>query len=290
MNTIHAKAFAKINLTLDVLGKMSDGYHEMLMVMQSVSLCDDIDIRLTDDGLFSARTNLSFLPEDSRNIAVKAAELFFSRIGDGKTGAELTIQKHIPVCAGLAGGSSDAAAVLLALNKHTGAGMGREELLELAGRLGSDVPFCLTGGTALAEGRGEILTKLPPMPECSVIIAKPSFGVSTAELFGRLRCGDIKCRPDTAGMTEALRSRDFYGIARRCFNIFEEILPREYAEVFEIKNALLDGGAAGVCMSGTGPSVFGLFPNGFNAEAAAEKIRKTVDNVFVCEPANGVDL
>ena len=179
MKSITEKAYAKINISLDVTGRRPDGYHEMLMVMQSVTLCDDVTITLTESAGSHAECNLHFVPGDERNLAVRAANRFFERVGIENTGAHIVIKKDIPVGAGMAGGSTDAAAVLRGLNKLTGANLSSPELHELAAEIGSDVAFCIAGGTQLASGRGEVLSPLPPLPDCSIVICKPDFSIST---------------------------------------------------------------------------------------------------------------
>ena len=278
-------ARAKINLSLDVIGTRPDGYHEMRMVMQLVSLHDEITIRLRDDGQFHARSGLRYLPGDERNLAVRAAKLFFRERGLEGLGADITLKKSIPVGAGLGGGSADAAGVLRALALLTGERVTGEELEKMGESLGSDVPFCLRGGTALAEGRGEALTDLPPLPDCSIVIAKPAFSISTPELFAELDKSSLRCHPDTPGLLAALEQGDLPGLARRMYNVFEDVLPRRYQAVFTLKDRLLDGGALGVCMSGTGSAVFGLFADRDQAERAKESLAELCRDRFVTEPA-----
>jgi 4-diphosphocytidyl-2-C-methyl-D-erythritol kinase len=285
MSAIEVKANAKINLSLDVVRKRPDGYHDLKMIMQSVTLCDDIRIELNNRREFAARSNLRYLPGDERNLAVKAARAFFDFTGDGKAGAFIGISKRIPVCAGLGGGSSDAAAVLKGLNDLTGAGLALNKLSEIALTLGSDVPFCLAGGTALAEGRGEILTPLGDFPRCHIVIAKPDFPIPTPELFARLDCGAIKCRPDTDGQLLAINAGDLAEAGRRCFNVFESVLPRVYGEVREIERELLDNGARCACMSGTGPSVFGIFLTEADARSALDAVSGGKRKAFLCKPS-----
>ena len=263
------KALAKLNLTLDVLGKRPDGYHDLRMVMQSVTLCDDLELTETAEGAPRARTNLNYLPSGEKNLAVSAALRFWEAMGRSPRGLEISIQKRIPVCAGLAGGSSDAAAVLRALNRMEGEPFTREELAHIGERVGSDVPYCVLGCTALAEGRGERLTSLPPLPHCWVAECKPDFPVSTPELFGRIDAVKMRRRPDTAGVLAAVAAGDLPGVARRLYNVFEDALPeRQGAKVAEIKNVMIQRGALGATMSGSGPTVFGLF----NEESAARRV------------------
>ena len=191
---LHVKAYAKLNLGLDVTGRLEDGYHEVLTVMQSISLCDDISVRLNGDVSITAKTNLHYLPEGDKNIAVRAAKLFFEETKIPLSGGTIELQKHIPVCAGMGGGSTDGAAVLRALNEGFSVGLSRKRLEEMALKLGSDVPFCIAGGTALCKGRGEIMTELPELPHCWTVICKPPFPISTPELFKAIDCAVIKNR------------------------------------------------------------------------------------------------
>lgn len=284
------KAYAKLNLTLDVLGTLPDGYHEMKMVMQSVSLCDDVFIALNDSGKVTMESNFGFLPCDGRNIAVKAAQRFFAKAGLGSVGAHIRLQKRIPVGAGMAGGSTDAAAVLRALNRLCGTGFSREELEELGGALGSDVPFCIAGGTRLATGRGEVLSPLPPMPDCGLVICKPRFSIKTPELFARIDSRSSRIHPDTDGMIAALDAQDVQGIARRMYNVFEDVLPRRCGEVGVIKSRLLDAGALGAVMTGTGSAVFGIFGDPAAAEMAAVQLGAHYRECFAAQPADTLDV
>lgn len=284
MSSVEVKAYAKINISLDVLSKLEDGYHEMLMVMQSVGLCDDIRITLNDTGRFESRSNLSYLPDDGRNLAVRAAKLFLDAAGMPDTGAMIEIQKRIPVCAGLGGGSADAAAVLRALNSHTGAGFSREALEKLGETLGSDVPFCVAGGTAIARGRGEKLKPLPPLPTCHIVICMPDFTISTPALFNSFDCGRTRNRPDTEGLVRAIEGGDLQGAARRMYNVFEDVLPRNRGEVSALKGKLLEYGALGAAMSGTGPAVFGLFGGADKAEAAYYALSGSGVRRFLTKP------
>lgn len=282
MASITVEAPAKINLTLDVLGKRADGYHEMKMVMQSVSLADTLVLTLEPgDGIFLS-TNLGFLPADQRNLAVAAAACFQEATGVKIGKLCIDLKKRIPVCAGTAGGSSDAAAVLRGLNELLGTGLTIKELAKIGESVGSDVPYCVLGGTALAEGRGEILTPLPVLPGCWVVLAKPNFPVSTPEYFARLDGQRVRCHPDTAGVVAALEAKDLPGVARRLFNVFEEVLtPRRRNQVEELKQVMLHHGALGACMSGTGPTVFGLFEERKPAEEACAAVKELCRDVFL---------
>ncbi len=277
-------ASAKINLTLDILRKREDGYHDLQMVMQSVSLADELTVTPARGGAGTAVADLHFLPTGGKNLAQIAAAAFRAATGLGGE-VDVSIRKHVPVCAGLAGGSADAAAVLHAMNELAGAGLSRPELAQIGERVGSDVPFCVLGGTALAEGRGERLTPPPPLPPCHIVICKPPFSISTPQLFGRVNVRKIVRRPDTAGVAAALEAGDLAGVARRMYNVFEDVLePRRLAEINEIKSVLIDCGALGASMSGSGPSVFGLFEDEARARDACGRLRESYRDVFLCAP------
>ncbi|MGN1001291.1 MAG: 4-(cytidine 5'-diphospho)-2-C-methyl-D-erythritol kinase [Oscillospiraceae bacterium] len=284
MKELCVKAYAKLNLSLDVLGAMGNGYHEMRMVMQSVTLADDVSIRLTDSGTVALRTNLGFLPNDERNIAAKAARLFFAEAGMEGAGAEIRLHKRVPVGAGLGGGSSDAAAVLRGLNEMTGTGFSREKLERLGARLGSDVPFCVAGGTQLASGRGDELRDLPPLPDCPIVICKPPFPIQTPALFACIDSRRSRIHPDTEGLLAALDGGDLVGLARRMYNVFEDVLPRRCAEIGQIKSRFLDLGALGTVMSGTGSAVFALFDSEALAEQARAELGRSYRECFLTRP------
>ena len=278
-------ANAKINLTLDILRKREDGYHDLQMVMQSVTLADELTVTPAQGEEGAASSNLHFLPTGGKNLAQMAAAAFRDAAGLGGE-VDVSIRKRIPVCAGLAGGSADAAAVLAAMNRLTGAGLSLEELARIGERVGSDVPFCVLGGAALAEGRGELLTPLPALPPCRIVICKPPFSISTPQLFSRVNVRKIVRRPDTSGVVAALEAGDLTEVARRLYNVFEDVLePRRQAEINEIKAALIDCGALGASMSGSGPSVFGLFADEARAQDACGRLLKSYRDVFLCAPA-----
>ena len=274
MDTINEKAYAKLNISLDVSKPREDGYHDMVMVMQTVTLYDDITIQLLDSGSVTASSNLRYIPGDDRNLAVKAAKLFLKKTGREQFGAKIHIQKRIPVGAGMAGGSSDAAAVLRGLNTAFKDKLGRKELMKLAGETGSDVAFCLLGGTALAEGRGEILTPLRPFPGCFFVICKPEYSVSTPELFQALDRMKIRVHPDTQGLLQAVETADLKQICRRMYNVFEDVPDRRMKTIAEIKRKLMNAGAQGAVMTGTGSAVFGIFRDENKAERTAEGLGK----------------
>lgn len=287
-NEIELRACAKLNLSLDVTGKRPDGYHEMKMVMASVSLCDELTLRLTDDGAVRASCNLPYVPADESNLACRAARLLLDRTGHPELGAALDIRKRIPVGAGMAGGSTDAAAVLRGLNGLLGAPLDDAALSALGGELGSDVPYCLFGGAALATGRGDELSPLPPVPDCAVVVCKPYFPISTPMLFSRLDLKRIRCRPDTEALCAALADGDLPRLARRMYNVFEDVLPRRCAAVGEIKTRLLDLGALGAVMTGTGSAVFGLFDDDAAAKRAFDALRQDFRDCFLARPVQTV--
>ena len=206
MNThIEEKAYAKLNLSLDVVSKMPDGYHDLKMIFQSVSLYDSVEIDINDSGNIAVASNLGYLPGDASNIAVRAAKAFFDEIGS-ECGADLNLYKRIPGCAGLGGGSAVGAAVLRALNRHFGCPVDRERLIAIGRDIGSDVPFCIIGGTVLARGRGDVMSELPPIPDCDIVICKPQFSISTPVLFKRIDCRRIRLRPDTDGIVSSIEA------------------------------------------------------------------------------------
>ena len=276
-------AFAKINISLDIVSKMDDGYHSMKMVMQSVKLGDKISVKCTPGEGIRVEAGLPYLPGDERNIAVKAALAFYKYTGIHGFRTSIRIKKNIPVCAGLGGGSADGACVLRILNGLYGTGLGFTELEKIGNSVGSDVPFCIRGGTKLAEGRGDILTDLPGIPGCFIVICKPPFSFSTPELFGRINCEKIRARPDTEGIIEALGSADIKSVARRMYNVFEDVLPRGRRDIADIKYALLDNGALGAVLTGTGSAVFGIFTDEARARRAYEFLGSEYKECFLTE-------
>ena len=267
-------AYAKLNISLDVSAKRDDGYHDMVMVMQTVSLSDEIRIQPNGSGRVTASSNLPFIPRDERNLAVRAALRYLERIGKEGQGFRLDLRKNIPVGAGMAGGSSDAAAVLRGLNRMYDSPLSREQLEELAASIGSDVAFCVSGGTALAKGRGEVLEPLPGIPACAFTIVKPEFSISTPDLFKRLDRCPPRSHPDTPGLLAAIEAGDLNALCRRMYNVFEDVSDRRMRTIREIKSALLDQGALGAVMTGTGSAVFGVFEDEAQAEKAREALKK----------------
>ncbi len=276
------RACAKVNLTLDVLGRREDGYHDLCMVMETVDLCDVLRFTQVGEGV-RVRSNLKFLPTGDNNLAAAAALAFAKATGRDLGGLTIEIEKHIPVCAGTAGGSSDAAAVLRYLSRETGADLSDQALRDIAAQVGSDVPYCIRGGTVLAEGRGERLTALPPLPGCWFVLCKPPFSISTPALFAQVDRHRLRRRPDTKGVLAALEAGDLAGVARRLYNVFEDVLePRQARTVAEIKNRLINAGALGAVMTGTGSTVYGLFDNESAAQEALAELKESYADVFLC--------
>lgn len=259
MITLETKACAKVNLTLDIQEKRPDGYHELESVMQQISLCDDIEIDLETGEDWRLECDAEGIPTDSSNLAWKAAGLFYKKLGKDPQGVTIRITKRIPAQAGLGGGSADAAAVLNCLNDHEGHPFSVEELAAMGAKLGSDVPFCVLGGTALCRGRGELLTALKPMPDCFFCVAMPDFSVSTAELYAAFDARPPKYRPDTKGMLEAIKSGDLLKVAGFCGNAMEKLVAVEHPKIWEMRTAMEDCGALGSAMTGSGSAVFGVF-------------------------------
>ncbi len=279
MTSTNEKAYAKINISLDVTGRRPDGYHDMLMVMQTITLCDELELTLTPGKPSRAECNLRFVPCDERNLAVRAANVFFAETGIENMGARIKMQKRIPVGAGMAGGSSDAAAVLRALDRLCDTRLGGARLEEIAARIGSDVAFCVCGGTQLASGRGECLTPLPQMPDCTVVVCKPDFSISTPELFKKLDSVRLRCHPNTQDIIELLRKGELAKIARRMYNVFEDVPDRRHKEIAAIKSTMLDCGALGAVMTGTGSAVFGLYDDEAAAQRTLRALRRDWHNV-----------
>lgn len=268
------KAYGKINLGLDVLRRREDGYHEVRMIMQTVGIFDRIDlIRRSEPGI-QVETNLYYLPTNENNLVYKAAKLLMDEF-DVKEGLSIRLKKFIPVAAGMAGGSSDAAAVLFGVNKMFRLGLSAKELMERGVKIGADVPYCIMRGTALSEGIGEILTPLPPVPQCQVLIAKPAISVSTKYVYENLHANDLKPEqhPDIDAIIGAIREGNIYGIADNLGNVLETVTEKNYPVIRQIKDTMLEHGAIGSLMSGSGPTVFGLFTNPKAAQEAYETLR-----------------
>ncbi len=281
-------ARAKLNISLDILRKLPSGYHEMRMILQTVALHDDVCVSVEPGEGLSIASNLRYLPTDGRNIAAKAAALFYKETGISGFKTAIRLEKRIPVCAGMAGGSSNAAAVLRALDKLHGTALGTEKLEKMGEALGSDVPYCVRGGTVEATGRGEILKNLPPLPVCPIVICKPAFSISTPELFSRVNWKKIRMRPNTDALIGYLAAGNLPEVARRMYNVFEDVLPERCGEIAAIKHKLLDLGALGAMMTGTGSAVFGLFDSGDAARAAYSTLKKDYRECFLTESYNEV--
>ena len=273
-DTIALRALAKINLGLDVLGRRDNGYHDVRMVMQTIYLYDNVTIKKTEKAEIRLKTNLFYLPINEDNIAYKAAKMLIDEFSLTE-GVEITLEKHIPVSAGLAGGSSNAAAVLVGMNRLFSLGLTQEELMERGVRLGADVPYCVMRGTVLAEGIGEILTPLPPLPKCYILIAKPGITVSTKDVYEKLDSKEITSHPDIDGILEGLQKQDLCKVVSSMGNVLEAVTVEMYPVIDQIKLAMKEAGAMNAMMSGSGPTVFGIFDNLEAAKDAQRMIRSS---------------
>ncbi len=274
MKNISVKALAKINMGLDVVRRREDGYHEVRMVMQTIHLFDRLELTKTNSGAITLTTNLPFLPANENNLAYKAAKLLKDefRIRDG---IDVKLHKHIPVAAGLAGGSTDGAAVLYGLNHLFGLGLSRQELMDRGVNLGADVPYCVMRGTALAEGIGEKITPLPPMVKCPVLIAKPQISVSTRFVYENLKLNAETKHPDIDRLIEDIRDKNLGAIAADMGNVLETVTIPNYPVIADIKRHMTEHGAVGAMMSGSGPTVFGLFDDEETAAQACQAMRES---------------
>jgi 4-diphosphocytidyl-2-C-methyl-D-erythritol kinase len=277
-------AYAKVNLALDILGKRPDGYHDMRMIMQTISLYDTVSVEARD-GDFSLQMDGFIPPSGKKTLEQQAAEAFFNYIGKPLPGLSVSIKKQTPAYAGLGGGSADVAALLRILRDVYAPELSTETLQAIGLTVGSDMPFCVRGGTALAEGRGEILTDLKPLPECFFVLCKPDFGIPTPMLFARVDGEKLTTdRPDIEGMMQALETGDLLGVTARLGNVFEEVLPEEFCEVYAIKQKLLDLGALNAAMSGSGPTVFGIFSDFKTAQNAVLQLKERYEQTYLAEP------
>ena len=277
------RAPAKVNLALDILDTRPDGYHDMKMVMQTISLCDTVSVEETAAD-FELRTDGDFIPAGKKTLEQRAAEAFFEAAGLPVPGLRVTLEKVTPAYAGLGGGSADVAALLRILRTAYAPEMSTGELERIGFTVGSDMPFCVRGGTALAEGRGEVLTDLKPLPDCWFVLCKPDFGIPTPSLFALVDGGELVRRPDIGGMRLALETGDLAGVAARLGNVFEEVLPEEYHEVFAVKSRLLELGALNAAMSGSGPTVFGIFAERETARRAFEALKQDYRQTYLAVP------
>ncbi len=278
---IRLEAMAKINLGLDVLRKRPDGYHEVKMIMQSVELHDDLEIEKSQEPGIHLTCDAEGLPTDGSNLICRAAALLMEGM-DPDAGVRIHLTKWIPMAAGMAGGSTDAAAALVGINELFRLGFSHRQLMEKAVKIGADVPYCILGGTALSEGIGEILTPLPSLPACHILIAKPEVAVSTAFVYGNLRASELTDHPDIDGMVENLKNQDLEGIADRLGNVLETVTVPAHPVIREIKDRMEQMGAMKALMSGSGPTVFGLFDNFEKAEEARQGIEESGLAGYVC--------
>lgn len=280
MDSIWINAPAKINLGLDVIRRRDDGYHEVKMIMQSIRLFDRLTLTKDQTPGIHLSTNLKFLPVNEDNLVYKSAKLLMDEF-DIQTGLNIQLDKRIPVAAGMAGGSTDAASCMLALNRLFDLQLTDKQLMERGVRLGADIPYCIMKGTALSEGIGEILSPLPKAPDCYVLIAKPNFHVSTKFVYTNLNLNDQTVHPDIDQMIEYIRSKDLQGLCDHMANILETVTIPAHPEIAEIKKTMLANGALGSLMSGSGPTVFGIFDDLDMAKAAKEKCRQLPYRCFV---------
>lgn len=279
MDEITLKGYAKINLTLDVTGRRENGYHDVKMLMQNIDLYDNVKVKLTDKGI-TIKSNAGYIPLNNKNIAYKAAELFFNETGIEK-GCDIYIEKNIPVSAGLAGGSVNGACVLKALNTLTKANLSDEKLREMGLKIGADVPYCLSGKTALAEGLGEILTPVTPLKKAVICLAKPDYSVNTAQVYKDFDSLKNVMHPDTKGAIDAIDRGDIKELGKKLYNVLEEVTGKKYSVIGQIKGIMYDFGSIGAVMSGSGPTVFGFFENEKDALKASEEIKKLCSFVTV---------
>lgn len=286
MDELAIKALAKINLGLDVLRRREDGYHEVKMVMQTIHLYDQLHLKKIESGIY-LETNLGFLPVDESNLAYRAARLMKEKY-QIEEGIDIRLNKRIPVAAGMAGGSTDAAGVLYGINELFNLGIKRKELMELGVQIGADVPYCIMRGTALAEGIGEKLTSLPPMVKCPVVIAKPQVSVSTKYVYENLKLDEHTQHPDIDALIQNIRTKDLPAIAGSMGNLLETVTAKKYPEIEKIKELMRENGALNAMMSGSGPTVFGLFDELETAKMAAAIVRQSglARQVFVTDIYN----
>ncbi len=287
MDKISIKAYAKINLGLDVVRKLDNGYHEVKMVMQNIDIFDKVNLKKIKTDEIKVNTNLPFLPTGPDNLVYKAAELLKKEFQTG--GVDIDLYKFIPVAAGMAGGSSDAAAVLRGMNEMYDLGLSKEELMKRGSTLGADIPYCILGGTALAEGIGEHLTKLPPCPSCYVIIGKPAINVSTKYVYEHLKLDEFIKHPDIDGIVEGIYNQELFQVTDRLENVLEMVTEKAYPVIGKIKEDMIQQGALNSLMSGSGPSVFGIFDDKQKAEQCKNFLKKSkyTKNVYIARLIDG---
>ena len=274
MDNISLKALAKINLGLDVVRRRDDGYHEVRMIMQTINLFDRLEIKKIKESAIKIHTNLFFLPVNENNLVYKAAKLLIDEFGI-QEGVSVGLTKKIPVAAGMAGGSTDAAAMLFGMNRLFGLGLSKKQLRERGVKIGADVPYCIMRGTALAEGIGDKLSPLPAMVKCPVLIAKPQISVSTKFVYQNLKLDDKTVHPDIDRLIEDIRNKDLKAVSDHMGNVLESVTIPNYPVISQIKEQMMDSGAVGSMMSGSGPTVFGLFDDSRTAQLAFGKIKRS---------------
>ncbi len=284
MTTLYEGAFAKLNLTLDVLGKREDGYHNIKSIMQTISIRDDVEIDVGTGEPWTLECSQEGIPTDERNLAWKAAEVYCDGLKKDPNGLTIRITKRIPSGAGMGGGSADAAAVLRALNRHYGSPLSILALAELGAQVGSDVPFCVLCGTAMCEGRGELLRKLPDMPDCVFVVCKPEFSVSTPELYKKIDQVAIPKRPDHMAMESALLAGDVAKVADLIYNVFDPVVTADHLEINYIKSICNSYGALGMQMTGSGSAVYAIMPSFEYAAVVCNMLKDNYPNVFIAKP------
>ena len=284
MTTLFEGAYAKLNLTLDVLGKREDGYHDLKSIMQAISIRDDIEIDLDTGKPWVIRCDKEEIPTDESNLAWKAARAYFDRIGKEPDGIEIRITKRIPTQSGLGGGSADAAAVLRALNRHYGEPLSILALAELGASVGSDVPFCVVCGTAMVEGRGERLRRLPDLPDCCFVICKPPFSCSTPELYEQLDASVIGQRPNHQAMESALLAGDLGKVAENIYNVFDPLVTKDHLELNYIKSIFNSYGSMAQQITGSGSAVFAIVPDFEFAAVICSMLKDNYPQVFIAKP------
>lgn len=284
MTTLYEGAFAKLNLTLDVLGKRPDGYHDIKSVMQTISIRDDVEIDVGTGKSWTLECTQEGIPTDEKNLAWKAAKVYCDAMQKDPEGIAIRITKRIPSGAGMGGGSADAAAVLRALNRHYGDPLSILALAELGTQVGSDVPFCVLCGTAMAEGRGERLRKLPDLPDCVFVVCKPAFSVSTPELYQKIDAVAIPKHPDHMSMESALLAGDIGKIADLIYNVFDPVVTAEHLEMNYIKSICNSYGALGMQMTGSGSAVYAIMPSFEYAAVVCNMLKDNYPNVFIAKP------
>ena len=268
------RAMAKINLGLDIIGKREDGYHEVRMIMQTIRMYDVLEIRKKTSPGISLSTNLPYIPCDERNLVYKAAKILMDEF-HVEEGLSMKLTKSVPVAAGMAGGSSDAAAAFVGVNRLFHLSLSQEELMKRAVQVGADVPYCVMRGTALAEGIGEKLTRLPDLPGCYILIGKPGINVSTRTAYENLDLNEIRRRPDIDGMICDIKNKDLYSMTGKMENVFEPGIMAKYPVIREIRDLMEKQGALKAMMSGSGPTVFGIFDDAGKMQNAARALKKS---------------